>query len=227
MEAKKDFPKEGKAGKGPDNEVRVNNVTFTRTYLAYIARLFTDKHEKVVIKAMGYAIPKAVSLAMLVRRRFKGLHQIVEIGTVEFNERERVRKVGLVTLTLSKKELDKTNIGYSVPLPDSEVTEYQPFVPGAPRVGETGPREGREPGERRGGFRGGRRGRFRGRRGDFGEGRGGYGAPRRGGYGEEAEFGEGRGGYRPRRSGYRPRRPYGGEEGGYSGEGRYSSRFRG
>ena len=215
MECKKEFTEEDKAEKGPDNEIRVNNVTFIRSYLDNIAKLFEDKHEEVVIKAMGYPIPKAVSLALLVRRRFKGLHQIVEIGTVEFDEPERVRKVGLVTLTLSKKELDKTNIGYSAPIPDSEVVEYKPFVPDAPRDGETAdPREGREPGERRGGFRGGRRGSFRGRRSDFGDEeadygasrRGGFIARRRGGYSEEAESGEGRGGFIPRRSGYRPRR---------------------
>ncbi len=185
MEKKGERRKEEGKGKGPDNEVRVTSTTFVRTYLAYIARLFQEKHDKVVIKAMGYAIPRAVSLAMLVRRRFKGLHQIAEIGTTEFTERERVRRVGLITITLSKKELDKNHIGYSAPLPDSEVTEYQPYVPGAPREAKPGePTEGAP-----------RRSRGRGRgRGFGGRGRG---APR----------GAPRGGFEGRRGGFRGRRP--------------------
>ena len=105
MESKKASGRE--KGKGPDNEVRVTNVTFVRTYLAYIARLFNEKHEHVVIKAMGNAISKAISLAMLVRRRFKGLHSITEVGATELSDRDRVRRVSLATITLSKKELDK------------------------------------------------------------------------------------------------------------------------
>ena len=71
--------KEKEKGKKPDNEIRVASTTFIKTYLAYIARLFEKKYEKIIIKAMGFAIQKAVSLAMLTRRRFKGLHQI-EVG---------------------------------------------------------------------------------------------------------------------------------------------------
>lgn len=167
--------------KGPDNEIRVRASTFTRTYLAYVARLFQDDHEKVIIRGTGYAIPRAVALAMLVRKRFKGLHQIVEVGTNDFNDRDFVRKVGLITITLSKKPLDKNNIGYSAPLPDSEVTEYQPYVPGATPPGRAegeAPRRGRGRGDRFGG---------RGRRGGF---RGGY---SRGGYGSGFRARRGRG----------------------------------
>jgi DNA-binding protein len=89
----------------------VTSATYARTYLAYIARLFQEKHEKIVIRGMGNVVPKCISLAMLVRRRFKGLHQIVEISTNELKDNDRVRKLPLITITLSMKELDKTNIG--------------------------------------------------------------------------------------------------------------------
>jgi len=139
MEAKKD-------------EIKVKNRTPIRAYLAYIASLFESKQDQVVIRGTGYAIRKANALAALSRYRFKGLHQLTEISTIEMpsriptrrykeeedkNETEKEkekeknngpRKVALVTITLSKKELDKTNPGYLPPLPDSEVTEYVPFV---------------------------------------------------------------------------------------------------
>ncbi len=228
-------PREGRRekGKGPDNEVRVTNTTYIRTYLAYIARLFQDKHDKIIIKAMGYAIPRGVALAMLVRRRFKGLHQIAEVSAVDLADQDRTRKVGLITITLSKTALDKNHIGYSAPLPDSEVTEYQPFVPGKPAPGAAaeGATEGQQPAReegapmRGGRFRppmgrgrgrgfGGRRGGFRGRRGAY-EGYGAreeYNAPERSyGYEEEGE-GEGSYGYAPRRSGFR------GGRGGFRGQ---------
>lgn len=154
--------------KGPDNEIRVRASTFTRTYLAYVARLFQDKHDNVIIRGTGYAIPRAVALAMLVRKRFKGLHQIVEIGTNDFNDRDFTRKVGLITITLSQKPLNKNSIGYSAPLPDSEVTEYQPYVPGATPPGRN---EGEAPRRARGGrFEG--RGRRDGSRGGYARGYG-------------------------------------------------------
>eukprot|EP00826_Nyctotherus_ovalis_P016784 TRINITY_DN14887_c0_g2_i11.p2 TRINITY_DN14887_c0_g2~~TRINITY_DN14887_c0_g2_i11.p2 ORF type:complete len:192 (-),score=36.95 TRINITY_DN14887_c0_g2_i11:202-777(-) len=158
-------PEETK-GKGPDNEIRVKSATYTRTYLAYIARLFQENQDTVIIRGTGYAIPKAVGLAMLVRRRFKGLHQIVKIDTNEFSDRDFSRKVGLIAITLSKKQLDENDVGYSPPLPDSEVTEYQPYVPGeAPAGGADRPprREFRGAPRGRGysGFRGGRRGGYR------------------------------------------------------------------
>ncbi len=209
-------------GKGPDNEVRVTGTTYLRTYLAYIARLFQEKHEKVIVKAMGYAIPRAVALAMLVRRRFKGIHQIAEVSMIDLQDRDRARKVALMTITLSKKELDKNHIGYAAPLPDSEVTEYQPFVPGqAPPAGAArgaGPR-GRGRGGRRGGFRGRGRGRGYGGYGYEEEGYGSY-EDYEGGYGGSYEGGNFRG---RSRGGFR----FGGFRGGRRGGRRGGFRSRG
>eukprot|EP00826_Nyctotherus_ovalis_P009599 TRINITY_DN1253_c0_g1_i1.p1 TRINITY_DN1253_c0_g1~~TRINITY_DN1253_c0_g1_i1.p1 ORF type:complete len:203 (+),score=23.61 TRINITY_DN1253_c0_g1_i1:1707-2315(+) len=160
--------------KEPANEIRVTGTTYIRTYLAYVARLFEEKHDTVVVKAIGNAIPRAVNLGLLVRKRFKGIHQIAEVSMIDLNDRDRTRKVALISITLSKKSLDKSHIGYAAPLPDSEVVEYKPYAPGQP-VEE----ENRERGQR---FR--ERGRGRGREG-YGRDYGGHGRrPRgsRGGY---------------------------------------------
>ena len=197
--------------KGPDNEIRVKATTYTRTYLAYIDRLFKDNHDKIIIKGTGYAIPRAVALAMLTRKRFKGLHQIVEVGTNDFKDRDFTRKVGLITIILSKKPLDSKHIGYSAPLPDTEITEYTPYVPGIEPPGR-GVGRGFGRGRARGGF-GGRGRNFRrgyGGRGGYG-GNYGYG----GGYRDDYEGGYGRrygrgygGGYGRRSFGTRRRRAY-------------------
>ena len=153
-------------------EVRVTGQTLLRNSLGYVAHLFEDKNEKVVIKGMGFVISKAISLATLIRRRFKGLHQLVDFGTLEIvDEYDPIeegldhvvvkKKVANVAITLSLAPLDKNHPGYAAPLPDSEVSEYEPFG-------------GRSEGFRSRGFRG--RG-FRGRR------------PRREGY-EGGYYGE-------------------------------------
>lgn len=230
--------------KCPDNEVRVTANTFLRYSLTYIASLFEKKKEEIVIKGTGFAIPKAISLATLVRHKFKGLHQIIEIGTMEIVDEfmpieeglDKVtmkRKIPLLSIILSLKELDKNNPGYSAPLPDSEIQPYQ-AAGFAPRGGYG---RGRGYG-RRGGFRrrgGYRRGGYRGREGynvpeeqEEAAGyreeprrfRGGFRSRRRGGYNvpEEQEEATGyrgerrrfRGGFRGRRrGGYYPKEEQG------------------
>lgn len=177
--------------KPPANEVKVTSTTFMRTYLAYIARLFDEKHTKVTIKAMGNAIPRALNLGMLVRKRFRGIHQIAEISMVDTVGRFSDRKVGVVTIVLSKTPLDGSHVGYLGPLPDSEVEEYKAYVPGQALPASESSR----------GFRA-RLNRGLGRR-PFG--RRGYGQRYEGGYGQRYRGGYGnyqRGGYRPRNEYY-------------------------
>ena len=153
------------ASKEPANEIRVTGTTYIRTYLAYVARLFDEKYDKVIVKAIGNAIPRAVNLGMLVRKRFKGIHQIAEISMIDMKDRDITRKVALISITLSKVLLDKNHIGYAAPLPDSDVIEYKPYAPGEPAEAEP------------------RRRDFRGRRyarGRYGRGSGGYGRRSRG-----------------------------------------------
>ena len=168
---------------GPENEIKVNSRTFIKNYLAYIARLFDKKLDTIYIKATGVVVSKAIQLANLVRHRFAGIYLSVEVGMTEFKdevmegEEPRIRSVPSISYTLSKKDMGKNAPGYQLPLPESEVTPYKPFVPGeskpfVPAEGEGegvpsrrpfrfrrgGFRSGRSGGYRRFGFRGGRRG---------------------------------------------------------------------
>lgn len=70
----------------PETEIRVNSKTQKVRYLTYVASLFEKGKDTVCIKGAGYAIPTAVSLSNLLRHRFAGLHQIVEIGTVDIED---------------------------------------------------------------------------------------------------------------------------------------------
>ncbi|KAK2979631.1 hypothetical protein RJ640_020123 [Escallonia rubra] len=98
------------------------------------------------------------------RRRIAGLHQNTSIGSTDITDMwepleegllplETTRHVSVVTLTLSKKELDTSSPGYQPPIPADQVkplTEYDYEAEGSPSM--------------RGRGRGGRgRGRGRGR----------------------------------------------------------------
>jgi DNA-binding protein Alba len=123
-------PKEPK----PDNEIRVTSRTYISTNFKYIAGLLEEKRfDEIIIKATGNVISKAVALAIVVRKRFLGLHQISEIETTEMvdvyepleeglDTVERKRLVCMMTIILSSNQLDTTHIGYQEPLPPDEVS---------------------------------------------------------------------------------------------------------
>merc|ERR1712019_243432 len=80
---------------------------------------------------------KAVTLAEVVKRRFKGLHQIAGLSTTEIvDEYEPIeegldkvtetRTLSCIEIKLSKEALDTSDKGYQAPLPESEVTDYDP-----------------------------------------------------------------------------------------------------
>jgi len=242
----------------PENEIRVRaNVKIGR-YLRRANDLLTGKVEgqdSVVIKGMSNAMESAVKLAELIKHRVKTLYQTTEISNTEIvDEYEPLeegldhlkfnRYVTMITIILSKNQLDRKHHGYQDPIPESEVQEFDDRALGERRPAGRGryqERPRREEGDEervRGGFRGGfRGGRGRGFRGGFRGGRGGY----REDY--EERRGSYRGGYENRRSGYksegrprdteeidyeedRPRR--GGYRGGFrGGRGGYSINDRG
>lgn len=219
---------ESAAEKHPDNEVRVSNNRTLRTYLVYINGLFEEKKmDTVILRGTGFVISKCTSVADLVRRRIKGLHEIVEFGSIEItdtyepieeglDEVTLKRKIPFISIKLSKSPLPKDHPGYHEPLPESEVTPFVAYM--AP----TGGRRGRPRGGFRGrGFRGGRS--FRGApRGGFRRGRGfrGRRAFRGEGYERESE------GYGRRPEGFRRGEGYRRGEGG-RGRGYGMQRFSG
>ncbi|KAL5665244.1 hypothetical protein ACJX0J_025352, partial [Zea mays] len=92
----------------------------------------------VVFKAMGRAINKTVMVVELIKillmalRRIVGLHQNTTTGSTDITDMwepleecllllETTRHVSMITITLSKKEVDTSSIGYQSPLPADEV----------------------------------------------------------------------------------------------------------
>ncbi|CAM8939610.1 unnamed protein product [Rhodiola kirilowii] len=95
--------------------------------------LLQDKgSDEIVFKAMGRAINKTVTIVELIKRRIVGLHQITSIGSTDITDiwepleegllpLETTRHVSTITITLSKKELDTSVVGYQTPLPEGQV----------------------------------------------------------------------------------------------------------
>ncbi|KAL3514807.1 hypothetical protein ACH5RR_027524 [Cinchona calisaya] len=215
-----------------ENEIRITSQGRMRSYITYAMALLQEKgSEEIVFKAMGRAINKTVTIVELIKRRIVGLHQITSITSTNINDTwepleegllplETTRHVSMITITLSKKELDTSLLGYQPPIPADQVkvsTEIEYDGEGSPNGRGRG-RGGRGRGRFRGIFgngfvsgeyedggwdhnRGYGRGRGRGRSRNFrGRGRGGYNGHQEdahedtGGYNQEAPpQGRGRG----------------------------------
>merc|ERR1711879_453338 len=67
-----------------ETEIRVTAVGSVSAYCARANTLFNEQDKKTItITGTGNAITKAVTLAEVVKRRFKGLHQITGLSTTE------------------------------------------------------------------------------------------------------------------------------------------------
>lgn len=109
--------------RAPDNEVRVSKKTNTSSYVKYIISQFNDKDAKeVTLKSIGDVISKVITIAEVVKHRVKGIYQLNEIGTQNFEDiyepleegLDRLvftRKVTSFTVTLSKNPVDKKHYG--------------------------------------------------------------------------------------------------------------------
>eukprot|EP00884_Botryococcus_braunii_P010424 jgi/Botrbrau1/19383/Bobra.0338s0013.1 len=97
-----------------------------RNYITYATSLISEKkHEAVLLKAMGRAINKTVTIAEIIKRRIPGLHQNTQIGSVGITDTwepleegletlETTRHVSVITITLSTTPLDASSPGYQV-----------------------------------------------------------------------------------------------------------------
>ncbi|XP_071686195.1 uncharacterized protein [Rutidosis leptorrhynchoides] len=174
-----------------ENEIRITSQGRMRSYITYAMTLLQEKGaSEIVFKAMGRAINKTVTIVELIKRRIVGLHQITSIGSTDITDTwepleegllplETTRHVSMITITLSKNELDTSSIGYQQPIPADQVkasTEFDYEGEGSPTT----------------------RGRGRGGRGRGGRSR----VPPGNGYGPTDEFDDGGwdspGGYPPR-----------------------------
>lgn len=154
MDKYRRIAKEKSTKETPEDEIRVTATGRTATYVTYAAKLFNEKKlDKCTIKATGTALPTAVTLVEIIKRRFKGLHQITNLGSTdivdEYEPLEEgldkvtdVRQVSFIEITLSKKELDKKNNGYQVPISEDLVKEFSPEEMSRGRSGRGGRRFG-------------------------------------------------------------------------------------
>ncbi|XP_073003062.1 uncharacterized protein [Typha latifolia] len=176
-----------------ENEIRITAQGRIRNYISYAITLLQEKgSDEIIIKAMGRAINKSIVIVELIKRRVASLHQNTTIESIDIIDTwepleegllplETTRHVSVISITLSKKELDTTSPGYQPPIPDDQVKPLADFGYGGI---SNGLRDYEEDGgwDDEPGYVGRGRGRGRGR-GAFGRGRGysgGYG----GGYGE-------------------------------------------
>ncbi|TYI82101.1 hypothetical protein E1A91_D05G198500v1 [Gossypium mustelinum] len=116
-----------------ENEIRVTSQGRMRNYITYAMTLLQEMgSNQIVFKAMGRAISKTVTMVELLKKRIVGLHQITSIGSTDITDMwepleegllplETTRHVPMITITLSKNELNTSSVGYQPPLPADQV----------------------------------------------------------------------------------------------------------
>jgi len=144
----------------PENEIRVTARGRTTTYVSYASKIFNGKNlSDLKIVATGTALSTAVTITEILKRRFKGLHQITKVGSIEITDEYEpleegldkvtdVRSVSFIEVLLSKNELDKTDKGYQQPIPEDQVHEVsaEELIRGGRKGGRKGGRSPRSSG---------------------------------------------------------------------------------
>lgn len=114
------------------NEVRITQQGKPRNYISYAMNLLTNQNQnQIILKAMGRAVNKAVTIAEILKRKAQ-FHQITSLSSVEIvdiydpieeglDRVESKRYVSCINIVLSRSPLDTTDIGYQPPLPLEEM----------------------------------------------------------------------------------------------------------
>ncbi|XP_039054963.1 ribonuclease P protein subunit p25-like protein [Hibiscus syriacus] len=122
-----------------ENELRITAQGRMRNCISYSITLLQEKGaNEILLKATGRAINKTVMIAELIKRRIAGLHQITSTGSIDITDTwepleegllplETTRHVSIITITLSKNELDSSSIGYQPPIPADQVKPLTEF----------------------------------------------------------------------------------------------------
>ena len=115
-----------------DSEIRIATSGKVGLYVSYgYKHLSSEGNSKVVIKATGNALTKAVTVCEILKRKIYDLHQLTELGSLEVEDEfepleeglDRVldkRQVSFVTITLSKVPLNLNEPGYQAPITVNE-----------------------------------------------------------------------------------------------------------
>ncbi|KAL4571921.1 hypothetical protein LXL04_018689 [Taraxacum kok-saghyz] len=111
-----------------ENEIRITSQGLVRNYISYATTLLQERRGKeIVLKAMGQAISKTVTIAEHIKRNIPRLHQDTQISSISITDVwepieeglfpvEMTRQVSMISITLSTKELNKNSPGYQAPL---------------------------------------------------------------------------------------------------------------
>ena len=69
----------------PENELRIGTQRSLKKYISLAIDLFNDEkeHRQVTLKGRGQAVSNVVSVAEVVKRRVKGLHQLTSMESTE------------------------------------------------------------------------------------------------------------------------------------------------
>merc|ERR1712151_691043 len=120
-------------------EIRIRSSKDTKFYVGYAMYLLDRANsESVTIKATGNAIPKAVNVVEILKRRVEGLHQLNRIKHAEVEDKYEPLEEGLdtvivkrflslieITLTKNIPQEAQEEIGYQKPLPKDEIQKSQ------------------------------------------------------------------------------------------------------
>ncbi|KAG7399321.1 Ribonuclease P protein subunit p25 [Phytophthora boehmeriae] len=116
------------------NEIRITQQGKVRSYISYANGLFLEKSERrVVLKAMGNAISKAVTVSEILKHRVQNLHQVTRLSSIEtvdvyepleegLDRIETKRHIPGISIELSLDQLDRDDPGYQSPIPTDQVT---------------------------------------------------------------------------------------------------------
>ncbi|XP_064982447.1 uncharacterized protein LOC103998540 isoform X1 [Musa acuminata AAA Group] len=121
-----------------ENEIRITSQGRMRNYITYATSMLQEKDSnEIILKAMGRAINKTIMIVELIKR-IVDLHQNTAIGSADITDTwepleegllllETTRHVSVISITLSKKELDTSAVGFQPPLPKDEVKPLGEF----------------------------------------------------------------------------------------------------
>ncbi|KAL3931426.1 MAG: hypothetical protein SGBAC_011314 [Bacillariaceae sp.] len=111
------------------HEIRITQQGKPRNYISRAMDLLAEGADTVVLKAMGRAINKAVTIAEILKRKMP-LHQLNSLSSVEMVDVFEPLEEGLDTVT-SRRYVSCMKIRLSRTLGDIQVTDigYQPPLP--------------------------------------------------------------------------------------------------
>ncbi|CDR96422.1 Alba-like protein C9orf23 homolog [Babesia bigemina] len=115
-------------------EIRVSSIGVVSSYVAYAKKLIAAGEPVIHIRGTGRAMSNVVETAEILKRVYKGMHQVATLDTQENlvaavgeDGKEQRRSVCFltITLTMDPSKIDTTAVGYQKPLTDEQLGEVE------------------------------------------------------------------------------------------------------